>query len=180
MKYLIRASWVVLIACMLVKLFGGNWFEIVCNNKNFIAICNYVDNNMWLKMILACIFQLISGYFILSIIFKTKYLKIKYIIIFMPLLIIRSILSWYIPFSTFIFDLFITVIIPIIITRNWKRVLIVNLLMIAFQLISMFIRNLSIIDFNDNNTIVSLIMQIDYYVMMFIYYLYTIKERRCK
>lgn len=178
MKYLIRASWVVLIACMLVKLFGGNYFEIATNNKNFIRICNYVDNNFYLKMILACVIYLISGYFIFCIIFKSKYLKLKYILIFAPLMIFKSILGWYYYNITYVIELIIIVIIPIIITRNWKRVIIVNLLIMAFQIISLITRNLSLVNFNNNYFVVQTIIQVDYYIMIFIYYLYTIKNRK--
>ena len=45
-KTLITACWIVLICCFIVKLLGGNWFEIACNNEKFIAFCNTYKNTI--------------------------------------------------------------------------------------------------------------------------------------
>lgn len=178
MKYLIRASWAVLIACFIIKLFGGNYFEIATNNENFIKICNFVDDNLWLKMSLACITYLIGMYFVLCIMLKHNFLTIKEILIFFPLIIFRSVISWYNNYVSYFIDILIMFVIPFIFSKNRKRILIVNILIIVFQLISLFIRNLGFSDFNENTTLISLIMQVDYYIMIFIYYLYTFNKKK--
>lgn len=38
--------WVLLALCLVVKIFGGNYFNIVCENENFIKFCNFVDNSI--------------------------------------------------------------------------------------------------------------------------------------
>jgi hypothetical protein len=178
---LITVSWILLIVCLIIKLLGGNWFDLNTENSKFIDFCNYVETHQILKMSIACVIYLISGYFILSIILKEK-LKPKHILIFYPLMIVKSLLGWYISGITFIFDFVIIIIIPIILTRNWKRIIIANILLISFQLITIYARNLGIIfsgSFNEqNNTIVSLLYQIDYYLMILLYYLYTFKNRK--
>ena len=45
-KTLITACWIVLLCCFVVKLLGGNWFEIACTNEKFIAFCNMFNNGI--------------------------------------------------------------------------------------------------------------------------------------
>ena len=52
---IITISWIALILCLIIKLFGGHWFELWLNNDKFISFCEFVDNTQWFKMILACI-----------------------------------------------------------------------------------------------------------------------------
>lgn len=177
---LITVSWIVLIICLIIKLFGGNWFELGTDNENFVAFCNYVDNTMWLKMVLACGIYLISGYFILSVILNKK-MTLKLLALFYPLMITKSILGWYILWLAYIIDFFIIVILPLILGkfRNWKRVIVVNVLIILFQFLTMAIRNLSIgTGFNENNYfIVQAIYQVDYYLMIILCFLYNFRKK---
>ncbi len=177
MKYLIRASWVVLACCFVIKLFGGNWFEIVCENEHFISACEYVDNTMWLKMTLACFISVIGDYLIICILLNKKSLFIKELVIFLPMMIGKSLLSWYNYWLSFSLNILVLIIVPFFINKDWKHILITNVLVIVFQLISMFIRNYNTIIFNKNLFVVQTIMQIDYYLMTFLYYLYTFRRK---
>ena len=172
---LIVVSWIVLIICMIIKLFGGNWFELGTENDKFIKFCEYVDNTMWLKMTLACLIHLFTTYPIICIILNKKYLSIKLSIIFIPIMITKSILGWYNTLIASIIDIFITFIIPIILTRNWKRPLVVIILVLLFQVISIVFRNVSF-EFNVANTFLQQsIIQVDYYLMILLFYLYNFK-----
>lgn len=180
---LITLSWILLIICLIIKLFGGNWFELNSDNNKFIEFCLYVDNNLWLKMILACVIYLISGYFILSCVLNKKLDK-KLILIFFPLMILKSILNWYFSVLAFILDLIILLVIPIILTKNWKRVLISFVILNALQIITLITRNVGFgfneNSFNYNYFIIQTLYQIDYYVMLILWYLYTFKRKEIK
>lgn len=179
---LITVSWLLLIVCLIIKLFGGNWFELGSENSKFIQFCLYVDNHMWLKMILACLIYLLSGYFIISIALKQK-MNLKLICIFYPIMIIKSILNWYISIIPFILDVVILFVLPLIITKNWKRPLFCVLGVLALQIISILVRNVSFGfgQFNYGNTfIVQFLYQIDYYIMIILWYLYTFKRKEIK
>lgn len=172
---LIVVSWIVLIICLIIKLFGGNWFELGTENDKFIAFCQFVDNTMWLKMTLACLIYLFTTYPIICIILNKKYLSIKLSIIFIPIMITKSILGWYNTLIASIIDIFITFIIPIILTRNWKRPIITIILILLFQIISIIFRNISF-NFNFDNTFLQqTIYQVDYYLMILLFYLYNFK-----
>ena len=172
---LIVVSWIVLIICLIIKLFGGNWFELGTENDKFIAFCQFVDNTMWLKMTLACLIYLISGYFIICIVLNEKVLKIKHILIFFPLMIFKSLMNWYYPAISFPMDLLILFIIPLILTRNWKRPIITIILILLFQIISIIFRNISFNVNFDNTFLQQTIIQVDYYLMILLFYLYNFK-----
>ena len=78
-KYLqrvITVSWIALIVCFIIKLFGGNLFEIVCTNENFIKVCKYADTHLWAYYSIGAVYCFISLYFfILAILQRTKYKK---------------------------------------------------------------------------------------------------------
>lgn len=177
---LIIVSWVALILCCIVKIFGGNLFELWWDNPNFIAFCEYVENTTLLKMTIACLIYLISGYFILCITLNIKKLSLKHILIFSPIMIFKSLISWYNTTIAFILDYVILLIIPIIITKKIKRPIIVVVLIMIFQLITIVMRNLSF-DFNIGNTIIeNYLIQVDYYLMILLFYLYNFKRNNKK
>lgn len=177
---LITVSWGLLIICLIIKLFGGNWFELSSENEKFISFCSFVDNTQWLKMILACLICLITGYPFLCILLNKEKLNLKESLIFIPLMICKSILGWYILYISYILDVFIIILIPLILNKfkNWKRVIIGNILIFIFQLMLIIIRNFSG-GLNDFGTFIpQVIIQIDYFLMIFLFYLYNIKNIR--
>ena len=173
-KTLIIMCWILLAVCVVIKLFGGNWFELSTDNTKFIEFCNYVDNTMWLKMTIPCLVSLCSNYILLCVLLNKTKLNIKECIIFGTLLIFKSIISWYITWLPFILDIFILILIPLLLCKfkYWKRILIGNVLVMVFQLISLMIRNLGVILILGNTYIEQFLYQIDYFVMLILYYLY--------
>ena len=73
---LITVSWILLVICLVIKLFGGNWFELWWDNEKFIAACNYVENNTILKISISCVNYLITGYMSLCCILNVKKLNL--------------------------------------------------------------------------------------------------------
>lgn len=173
LKTIIITCWALLGICFIIKLFGGNWFELSTENQRFINFCNMVDNTMWLKMILALFLCLFSTYFFICLLLNKEKLNLKEILLFGILTAIKSIVSWYIDWLPIVLDCFILVLIPLILCKfkNWKRIIIVNVLVVCFQFISVIIRNMSFL-FVGNSFIEQTLMQIDYYILLFIYYLY--------
>ena len=48
---IILISWIALIICLIVKLFGGNWFELWLENDNFIKFCEVIQKYKIFKII---------------------------------------------------------------------------------------------------------------------------------
>ena len=177
---LITLSWILLAICLVIKLLGGNWFELSTDNERFIAICTFVDEHQWLKMILACGIYIGTGYPVLCIILNEQRLSLKENLIFIPLMVIKSILGWYILWLAYILDIFIIILIPLVLRKfkNWKIVILGNVLVFLFQLILIIIRNLSG-GLNSFDTFIEQsIIQIDYFLMIILFYLYVFKRKR--
>lgn len=176
---LITMSWLLLIVCLIIKLFGGNWFELGSENSKFIQFCNYVENIKWLKISIATTISIITTIPLMCLIYNRKDWKLKHIIIYLIVMILKTILSWYSVLISTIIDLLFLIIIPIIITKNWKRPIISNLLIMVLQLTTIFIRNVSTFgNFNTNNsTIENMLIQIDYYIMLMLLFLYNFKRK---
>ena len=177
---LIVLSWVVLLICLIIKLLGGNWFELGTDNEKFIAFCEYVDTNQVLKRILACIIYLFTTLPILCILLNEQKLKPRNCAIFIPLMICKSIVSWYSVVISYILDFVIIILLPLILCRlkNWKMVVFGNILVFAFQCILLVIRNLSGILNNFESFTEQAIIQLDYFLMILLFYLYYFKNNK--
>lgn len=171
---IILISWIALIICLIVKLFGGNWFELWLNNDKFIAFCEFVDETIWLKMVLACGIAIITTYPALCVFLNVKKFSIINNFIFISLIIIKSISTWFISWFPFVLDLICLIIIPLILCKGkyWKRIIIGNLIVIIFQLLTLIIRNVNINFAFDNSFLIQVLYQIDYYLMIILFYLY--------
>lgn len=174
---LIFVSWIVLIACLIIKIFGGNWFELGTENSKFIEFCTYVDETMWLKMTLACIISLISGYISLCVMLNEKRLSLKNVLIFIPLMIIKSIISWYSSIISFVLDIFIMLGLTTIRNKSFKRSILCFVMISLLQVITILIRNISF-NFNLGNTLIEQsLIQVDYYIMLLLFYLYNFRRK---
>ena len=177
LKRVIIVCWIALGICFGIKLFGGNLFEIMCNNENFIKVCEYADNHWWAYYLLNGIYCFISLHFLLlAMIGKWKFTRTQ-LIIFSTTLIIGLFVKSINPIISFIYDIWQGVLMPILFTlKNKKRILYVligNGLLIAFQLLSLFVKNVGIDIITNNGTLVTLIFGIDVLLMIMLYYLYS-------
>lgn len=173
---LIIASWIFLFIYFIIKLFGVNLFEIVCNNKTFIAVCNYIDKNYWAKYIVCSISAFVSiSIYILAVIQKYKFKWWQLLIVFIDILSATGVKLWNNVYGL-IFDIIHFIILPMIFigkpNKKYWNVLIGNILNILFQVISLITKNVKL-TFFDNNTLIALILSIDLYIMLILYYLYS-------
>lgn len=175
LKRVIIICWVALAICFCIKLFGGNLFEIMCENENFIAICNYADSHLWANYAISLIFCFLQLYFYgLAIVQRLKYKKCELIVLSLTVAIgtLVKILSF--KFG-FIFDIWQVIFMPILfLGKNWRtywKVLLANVLLMAFQLISMYVKNIDDIILG-NSVLVGVIFSIDVFIMIMLYYAY--------
>ena len=175
LKTIIITCWALLGICFIIKLFGGNWFELSSENQKFINFCNMVDNTMWLKMILACVVYCLSGYFIMCIAINTKRLTKKQCLVIIPIMIFKSLISWYFYWLAFVIDIIILIVIPTLFNKKILRSLLCFGTITLFQVISLVIRNIGINNFNEGVFLMQILIQIDYYIMIALLYLYNFK-----
>jgi hypothetical protein len=72
----IALCWIALFAFWAIKLFGGNWFEIVVENKNFIKFSNIVQNT-WVKYLVSLFTIAVAKYLTFGAICQKFYFKGK-------------------------------------------------------------------------------------------------------
>lgn len=184
-KRCIIACWILLGICLVIKLFGGNYFAILCTNERFTAVCNFVDEIIPLKIAIGCISSYISySLFYLAMLSKKWFSKREIIIVLVsvPVFVIlryfnSSSLSNIINLLCNIIQYFI---IPLFF--EWKNrkyifpiLIFGNILNFAFQFICVIVKNIGI-KFITDNTLTSIIFMIDMYIMLALYYLYSISK----
>lgn len=175
LRRVIVISWITLALCFLVKIFGGNFFEIMCKNPNYKALCTYIDSNLWFRIIVQfCSSLLCHILYILSILQKYKLSKKQFWFLSANILlscVVKNISNIF----GLLLDVWLFIIYPIILVgKNYKKyfeILIACFLSIIFQFISLIVKNLSI-GIIDDSAFISLIFGIDVYIMCFLYYLY--------
>ena len=176
-KRIIIVSWVALGICFLIKLLGGNIFEIVCNNQRFIAICNFADNNFLAKCIMGAISTFISLYFfLLAICSKFKYEKWELIVVIVTVMI-GTIIKVVNQNIGMVFDIWQFIGFPLILLRKtpkkyWK-IPVANALVLVFQFVSMVTKNIGISFVTDEGILISSIFSIDVIIMVVLYYFYS-------
>lgn len=182
LKRVIVVCWIALGICFGIKLFGGNLFEIMCSNENFIKVCEYADNHWWAYYITSTIYCLISNYFfILAMCREWKFSRKQmwiYCITICAVCFVKTISNT----VGIILDVWQVIVMPCIFTirtpkRHWF-VLLGNILLFVFQAISMLSKNLSFGIVTDNGLLVSLIYSIDIWIMLVLYYLYSNISKR--
>lgn len=181
MRRIILIMWAGLVIYLIIKLLGGNWFEIVCDNQSFINVCNYIDNHLVIKIILCCITSFVSLSLLYLAMLQQIFFKKWQLILLLIVIPIEVSLKLIInnDVVSLLIDVFMLIGMPLILNHNnlTKRfifgfLILGNIFNLAFQLISLLIKNLAV-TILDDNTLVSLIFMIDVYIMLGLYYLYS-------
>lgn len=180
---LITISWVLLALCLIIKLFGGNWFELNTENSKFIEFCLYVENKTILKRLIALIICLLTTIPVYCIMLNQKKPKLKIMLLLIALTIIKSIISWYNTTISFILDFVITLGVMTIFNKNIKRNIVCVIIVNVLQIMTILIRNVSFGfgGYNFGNSVIeNMLYQIDYYIMIVLFYLYNFKRKEIK
>ena len=181
---LIWSVWAVLISYCIIKVFGGNYFELVTTSNSFIAVCNFIDEHIAFRKILFAILSALSGYFVISSIMKKKLLNWWMSLLFVALMLTKSILQWDFKILGYILDFVIVIFLPMIFMKDHKlksrilRPIIGYGLIFIFQILSMFIANLALFKFTALNSLSQLLYSLEYYFCIALYYLYSNKKRK--
>ena len=186
LKRVIVVCWIALAKCFGIKLFGGNLFEIMCSNENFIKVCNYADNHIWAYYLMGALYCFASLYFFaLAICQKLKYEKWELIVV-IATVVIGSALKLINQYIGLVFDVWQFIIMPCVFTikqpkKHWY-VIIANVLLLVFQFVSAFTKNVGINIMSTNSALVSSIYSIDVILMVLLYFAYSncikVKEKK--
>ena len=183
-KRAIALCWIMLVACFAIKLFGGNWFEVVCTNEHFIKVCNFIDEKFLLHQVSSYFIYVIPTFFILlSCCQVPKPSKTQLVVLICSLSLVWASKFIDIQLKT-ILEVVNTLFMPIVLRMcekekfketmksRWFYGIIGYFLVLLFQLLSLFAKNIGI-HFVSESLFVTFILLIDYYIMIALYYLYT-------
>jgi hypothetical protein len=163
--------WLLLFSCFIIKIFGGNLFEIAIESERVIKMCNFIDKYPIIHYGL----NYISYLFVMTMLTKSlinfkvkKYHKYIWILIF---LIINS-LRFINVYLGMALDIIYLIMASYIYNHMIYKGVIGNISIVVFQIISVFTRNLGI-DVVVTSSLIELILCVDYYIMIILYYLYS-------
>ena len=182
LKRAIILCWVLLIICFIIKLCGGNYFDIMCNNENFIKFCNFIENFIIKYIIYLCSF-IFSSYLLLKIVkpdFKILSLKS---LLFLICCIIVWVFKLLIELNIFtintlivnILDFVILYVLLVIFTKRPILSIFAVVLLFVFSIISSLVKGIGIDSSITDNYFVAQIFLIDYYLMLVLSVLYSKK-----
>jgi len=173
LKRTILLCWILLFICFIIKLIGGNWFEVLCNNLKFISACSYVDTHIISQYFIGCVSTFITlSLYLLAILQRFRFNK-KQTKLLIFVILIGTAVKIYNPLYGLIVDLIQLLILPLLFRGKIKRTIIALSLNIIFQVISLITKNISIINFTTENILIAIIYSIDVYIMLLLYYLYS-------
>lgn len=166
----LRTCIIMLVVCIVFKLFGVKWFDLNTSIPILQELDEIIMNNYILSFLYSLIFLSIDNFFILGVATKTKPTDmVIWSLKFIPLNILLIFSKYYInnPLIDFVLLLLMSYIID---NKSIKRIICYNLLNIVYQLISIFIKNVGMIELT--GIVTTTLLMIDYYIMLAITYLF--------
>lgn len=180
LKRMIILCWILLAVCFVVKIFGGNFFNIVCQNKRFIKACEFVDKNVWLQYIIGCISTLfLQTLYLLAISKHLWFTRKREVVIVVTTMMLGVGLRLISNIFGYIIDIYQYLIMPFLIKDKYhfnvktRRVILAFCLTFIFQLVSLLVKNIGIKIITDDLFLIVIIYFIDVYIMTTLYYLYS-------
>ena len=185
----IITCWILLAICLVVKIFGGNFFNIVFNDENFVKFCEYVDKSFIRYIIYFAYFILESSVIIFIIKPDLKFKSLKYFLYLfgcslfwiIKVLVENSVIKIYIPLFSII-SLVILYFILLIFSKKPLYSVLIILYQTALGACSSLIKNISLNGLLSKSAFLTFIFYIDYYIVFVLTLLYVrikyIKRRK--
>ena len=167
--------WFLLFLQVILKLTFNYWQPYVIPTPQLERISDFIDDNLWLKIIINKILWFIGTYFmILSGIQQWKFKNKKIIIILIVIGLISFINDFIfnnsITIIDFIISIFTLILLPIIINKKkWLTIILTFLLSYIFLFISLWLEGFSKTD--DMQYLIRLLFNFDYYIMLVLNYI---------
>lgn len=179
LKRAIIICWVLLAICFVIKIFGGNFFDIICNNESFIKFCDWFDVSIIRYVIYYIYFTVESTILICIIDNKFKIKSKKYILYLITcsifwvikILVEQNIININLEIFSVI-SLIILYIILLIFSKKPLHSLWVIMYQLFLGLISSIIKNIGFDDELSNSFLLYFIFNIDYYIVLVMTLLY--------
>ena len=180
LKRAIIICWVLLAICFVVKICGGNFFNIVCNNENFIKFCNYCDTS-FIKYIIYFMYFMLESSLLLLIIrpdikIKSKRFLFYYISVSM-FWVVKILQEFNIIKPNFVLVNIVPFLVLYLILFIFSKRPLMSLLIIIYELLlatlSSIVKNISLTGILSDSALFTYIFYIDYYIVYFLTLFYS-------
>ena len=174
-KRSIILCWIFLAISVVIKFIDWDFFNIESDNARFIRVCDWIDKHIVAQKILQFVVYCVGNYLLVFTIcgYKNKKGELLWMLFaFASMFCIKFISTAVAVITDFLGVILIAkyFCIPVI-SFNKKSSLLVCVISVIFQLLCMFIKNISCWILPDY-TLIGLIFMIDYYIMLTLLMLY--------
>lgn len=170
-KTLIGLTIAYLVAWYILKIFFPEKFILQVNNERLIAIGNYIDSHFIINHLCGIVTSYITYWLYLGAVCKIKRLNWKHSLSIVGIYLLGILVEMFdITLATF-YSIFVMIIFPAVLNANYRRTVFVLVIHFICQWLSLQIRQLStmILSFN---FLSALIMGLESYFWLFLFYLY--------
>lgn len=179
LKRAIIVCWVLLAICFVVKICGGNFFNIICNNKNFIKFCNYCDTS-FIRYIIYFIYFMFESTILLLIIRPDVKIRSKRFLFYSISVFIFWIIKNLYEQGIIVLNVILATVIPLcvlyLLLLVFSKRPYMSLFMVLYELllatISSIIKSISLTGTLSDSFLLYFIFNIDYYILLIIPLLY--------
>lgn len=161
--------WFILLLHIFLKVTFDYWQPYVIPTPQLEKLSNFIDKNIWLKIILDGVLYLINGIFVILCCLQQWWFKNKkQTIIVISLIVVGYILVLFdirtIP------TLILSILMPLIINRRkWLWIILTFIISNVFTLLSLWLDGFT--NTNNMNYIIKVLFQFDYYIMLVLNYI---------
>ena len=158
----------VLLFLFVLKLLGYPGLALACENETVIDICDFVDRTFF-KDVVSFLMYFITSVLNLQCIFSVKKFINKQRIIYIFIIIAQAIRLLFLTNAIIVLtvDILLLVILPTVFNKKlFIKAIIVDIIVVLFQLISFFVKEISIYKLTIDNTLVAVIYSLDYIIML--------------
>lgn len=159
-----------LFICIILKLFGVQWFNLNTDIPILQEIDKVVMNSVPLSFLYSFVFKFINGYLIIQTVTRFKSKTYHIAIIVFTSIIVKSIF----PQIGFLYETLILLMYSVYVTKDYKTIIdyvIVFILCIIYQISSLSIRGIGL-KIGNYGVVVSVLLNLDYYIMLYLTYIY--------
>jgi len=177
----IIVSWIILIIALIVKIAGGNWFNVVFTGERMLRADAFFERHNWLQIIVFSITAYVGSVLYYLAICRKRNFKWYIHTALTPYFIIVTIIKVLLYDADvrwgLLLDVITLFIIPFILLgkprREYMRVIIAFVLLTGFQSISLLARDITIDVVVAESALTELILTIDVFIMFTLYYLHS-------
>ena len=179
-KRAIITCWILLAVCLVVKLLGGNYFAIICEEENFVKFCTFCDTS-FIRYIIYFIYFMFDSCMLIKILQPEMKLRSKTFLAYFILCFMVWIFKVMCENETIIIDMaslsIICILLLYLLLTIFSRRFIASFLVVLYDAVlvstSTFIKNLSFVTYLSELLLLSTIFYIDYYILLTITALYS-------